>query len=403
MKIRSLLSLLTAGILVCVFSGSRNMDIVARKNFPLVSALRSEAASSICSADKALRALAEGKRTALMDAAPGASAAEVLLLTGDEVETAASRLRSLYSPKNALGDIVRRLRSEGSYSIYDSLPDKEFIVKAFRQDAAGINNALSVYALGRKGRYSSTDSISFDVRSADFRDLQADIHCNVLKETRDSRLFFDIPLTAAMKYMEAGERDEAADFEPLSEGENSAAVAAVRTTDWDAYPYTAILVPGLGPDIAGQRLAPGGRLRAEYAALLYKEGKAPFIIVSGGRVHPRQTKISEAFEMKCYLVGQCGIPESAVFIEPHARHTTTNVRNAARLMYRVGIPMDRKALISSDKGQLNYIASDGFSRSCRNLFQVSAFSVGERINDRELEFVPSVAALQCCPTDPLDP
>lgn len=403
MKIKSLLAIFVAGALVCVLSGSRNMDIVAQKNFPLVCSLYSDEAASICSSDKTLQSMAEVKRLALQNAGTGAESAKILLFTEEEIESASARLSALYSPKNALGRIVRELRDRGSYFIYDSLPDREFLAKAFIQDAAGINNALSVYALGSKGQYAGIDSISFDVHSGDFRDLQANINSNTLKETALSHLFFDIPLKAAMRYMEASERDEAADFEPLSEGENKAAMAAVRTTEWNAYPYTVILVPGLGPDIAGQRLAPSGRLRAEYAAMLYKECKAPFIIVSGGRVHPRQTKFIEAAEMKNYLVEQCGIPESAIFIDPHARHTTTNIRNAARIMQRAGIPMDRKALISSSKGQLNYIASENFNKLCIRMMQVSAFTLGERLNDRELEFIPSVAALQCSPVDPLDP
>lgn len=403
MKIKSLLAILVTSAIVCVLSGSRNMDIVAQKNFPFLCSLYSDEAASICSSDKTLQSLAEVKRMALQNAGTGAESAKILLFTEEEINFAAVRLSELYSPKNALGRIVRELRGKGSYFIYDTLPDREFLAKAFIQDAAGINNALFVYALGGKGHYASIDSISFDVHSGDFRDIQTNININTLKEASQSQLFFDIPLKAAMRYMEASERDEAADFEPLSEGENRAAVAAVRTTDWSAYPYTVILVPGLGPDIAGQRLAPGGRLRAEYAAMLYKEGKAPFIIVSGGRVHPRQTKIFEAVEMKKYLIEQCGIPESAVFIDPHARHTTTNIRNAARIMQRAGIPMDRKALISSSKGQLNYIASDNFKKLCIRMMQVSVFTLGERLNDRELEFIPSVAALQCSPIDPLDP
>lgn len=403
MKVKSFLAILATVALVCVLSGSRTMDIVAQKNFPLVSSLYSDKAASICSSDKALQAIAQAKRTALQNAGTGADAAKVLLFTEEEIETAASRLSALYSPKNELGSIVRKLRSQGSYFIFDGLSDKEFLAKAFRQDAEGINNALSVYALGKKGVYASIDSISFDVNSGDFKDVQVNVNSNTLKETSGSMLFFDIPFKSAMRYMEASERDEAADFEPMSEGENKAAAAAVRKTDWKAYPYTAILVPGQGPDIVGQNLSPVGRLRVEYAALLYKEGKAPFIIVSGGRVHPRQTKFSEAMEMKRYLVEQCAVPESAVFIDPHARHTTTNIRNAARIMYRAGIPMNRKALISSSKGQLNYIASEYFSNLCLKMMQVSAFTLGERLNDRELEFIPSKAALQCSPIDPLDP
>ena len=73
--------------------------------------------------------------------------------------------------------------------------------------------------------------------------------------------------------------------------------------------------------------------------MMYRQHQAPFIIVSGGRVHPYHTPYNEAFEMKKYLMDVWQIPESAIIIEPHARHTTTNFRNAARIMFRNGFPV----------------------------------------------------------------
>lgn len=403
MKHFFLLVTLWTATVFCAFGGGRSMDFVARKNFPLSYALSSGDAVRICASDKALRNIAEAKRQALQNAGEGADAASCLLWTEAEIEVAASRLAVLYSSRNALGSIVASLREQGPYVIYDALSDKEFLAKAFRQDAEGMNNALGVYALGKKGQYAKIDSLSFDVRSRAFRNTQADIHSNVLKETENSGLFFDVPLNAAMKYMEASDRNEAADLEPLAEGENAAAIAAVAGTIWKNYPYTVILVPGSGPEVEGQPLSPIGRLRTEYAAMLYKEKKAPFILVSGGRVHPRQTKYIEALEMKRYLVEQCGIPASAILIDPHARHTTTNFRNAARIMCKAGFPMEKKALVSSSKFQLDYILSEKFRNLCIKMMQVIPFTLGERVNERELEFIPSTLSLQCSPIDPLDP
>ncbi|MBK8657099.1 MAG: hypothetical protein IPN20_25070 [Haliscomenobacter sp.] len=51
------------------------------------------------------------------------------------------------------------------------------------------------------------------------------------------------------------------------------------------------------------------------------------------------------------------MPERAIIIEPHARHTTTNFRNSARLMYRYGIPFDKMALCTSTMDQVVYITN----------------------------------------------
>jgi hypothetical protein len=42
-----------------------------------------------------------------------------------------------------------------------------------------------------------------------------------------------------------------------------------------------------------------------------------------------------------------GIPANAIIVDPHARHTTTKMRNAARLIYRYGMPFSAKALVTT--------------------------------------------------------
>jgi uncharacterized SAM-binding protein YcdF (DUF218 family) len=54
----------------------------------------------------------------------------------------------------------------------------------------------------------------------------------------------------------------------------------------------------------------------------YKEGVAPFIVVTGGKVYPFKTRNVEAYHMKQYLINEFEIPEDQIIIEPHARHTT---------------------------------------------------------------------------------
>ena len=100
--------------------------------------------------------------------------------------------------------------------------------------------------------------------------------------------------------MEASDRDEAADYEPLASGENAAPAAAVAAIDWKVWPYTVILVPGAGPEIENQPISPTGKLRCAYAADLYREGKAPFIIVSGGRVQTEKTSYDKRSHLICH-------------------------------------------------------------------------------------------------------
>ena len=59
---------------------------------------------------------------------------------------------------------------------------------------------------------------------------------------------------------------------------------------------------GAGPEEPNVSISPEGKLRSAYAAMMYRQHQAPFIIVSGGRVHPYHTPYNEAFEMKKYLM-----------------------------------------------------------------------------------------------------
>jgi len=90
-------------------------------------------------------------------------------------------------------------------------------------------------------------------------------------------------------------------------------------------------------------------------------------------------------------------------IEPHARHTTTNFRNAARLAFRYVIPTDRTALVTSSEDHIASSASDEFR--LRNLNELGYFPVEfiKRISPVAAEFKPSVASLFFDPNDPLDP
>jgi len=183
---------------------------------------------------------------------------------------------------------------------------------------------------------------------------------------------------------------------------NRAAFQRIKKINWGHYKYSVILIPGAGPEDPKVPLSAEGLLRCRIAAQRYFEGLAPFIITSGGRVHPYKTIYSEAYEMKKYLVEKMKVPESAVIMDPHARHTTTNLRNGARLIYRYGIPFTKPALTSTSRGQSLSIETTLAAR-CLKEFNTVPFKVGNRLSVTEVEFYPLMAALQINPLEPLDP
>src|SRR6185436_19493584 len=121
--------------------------------------------------------------------------------------------------------------------------------------------------------------------------------------------------------------------------------------------------------------------------------KAPLIIVSGGHVHPMQTPYCEAIEMKKYLMEKYKIPEASILVEPQARHTTTNFRNAGRLAFRYRIPAGRTALVTSSESHIASSTSEDFRTRCQNELGYFPMEFIKRISPVEAEFKPSVVSL----------
>jgi hypothetical protein len=214
--------------------------------------------------------------------------------------------------------------------------------------------------------------------------------------------FYSVPLIAALLFLEMNEREQAADFEPMIQGENKEAFNRIRNIQWKDFKYSVILVPGAGPDEPGVALSAESMLRCRLAAIQYHKGLAPFIMPSGGKVHPYKTKYCEATEMKKYLVEKLKIPANAIIIEPHARHTTTNMRNAARLIFRYGIPFTMPGITSTTRGQSTMIGTTLIARSLIELKE-APYKNGERLSETEIEFYPLIEALHINPSEPMDP
>jgi len=189
----------------------------------------------------------------------------------------------------------------------------------------------------------------------------------------------------------------------MESGENKAAILAIARTDWSKYTYATILIPGNGPELTTTPISPINKMHCAIAAARYQKGWAPFIIVSGGYCYPFRGPYCEAIEMKKYLMEKFAIPEEAIIIDPHARHTTTNIRNAERLMIRYGIPLNRPSVFITTKSQTDYAAAPFFDQ--RNIYELGylPYKGKNKIGLHDILFYPVMESLHMDPYDPLDP
>jgi hypothetical protein len=383
---------------------------VEDKNFYLLSALeRTPGARDAVKANPVLARIATERLAALDRAVDSCNLdiechAAAFRWSDAQMEEAAHALAALYRTSPAIRTLTDGpLRATGLYVRYQDLGGPDLLEHAWSDCIRGVNRAIDVYALGKPPRYPAIDSITYDAKT----EAQGRVVQHVAAVLEDDRASLDSAFSASLRFaldlMMVNRRDEAGRFEPMETGENAAAFHRAKSVEWSRYPYTAIVVPGSGNDRPGVRLSPNGTLRDEIAAKRFREGKAPFILVSGGFVHPSQTEFSEAIEMKRDLIARFGIPDAAIIVDPHARHTTTNMRNAARLLYRYAIPFDRKALVSTDPDQSRYIEDPLFARRCTDELGYVPFRILGRISPLDLEFLPVKESLQADPQDPLDP
>lgn len=322
----------------------------------------------------------------------------------EEVDAVGARLEALYTDNNALGRLVHdHLIPSGAYILFRDVNDQQLLRKAWEQDAKSVNHTIEVYAEGKKPNYPAIDSIEFKTTARSYPTLVYDCGDIVRQEKKNTDLFFGPPMHYALQFLEVNERHEAADYEPMVSTVNKAALERVKKIEWSKFKYTLILVPGAGPDTYDRALSEGGILRCRVAALRYFEGLAPYILVSGGRVHPFKTKYSEAFEMKKFLMETLHVPEHAIIMDPHARHTTTNMRNGVRLLYRYGMPVDKPCLVSTMRSQSYYITHDAFVNRCMKEIGHVPYKLGKRLSETDFEFYPVLDALHIDADEPLDP
>lgn len=384
-----------------------NVDsILTVKNFPLLSLLQQNTGlKHLISMDEAFQKMVREQHrranNALDTCQDPSCYAESLQWTSAETHAAGSELIKIYRKSKALKAMVVHLKKEGSYNLYSTLPDTAFLRHAWNDAAQGTNYILAVYLKGEKPTYAKIDAISFGKGDTLFKKEVQDSMDSELQQ-KSEKLFFDVSLEMAIDALKINGRDECARYVPLKDGLNHLPYSNIQNKDWKSYKYSMILVPGLGPETPAVSLDPGGAKRCEEAVKRFHKGLAPFIVVSGGHVHPNKTPFCEAVEMKKYLVDKLNVPDSVVFIEPHARHTTTNIRNVSRMIFNFGIPSNMPVLIVTDSSQNNYIVKGMTKTALRDLGYIPYEKI-KKLNDQEVEFYPTKNSLQVNPLDPLDP
>jgi DUF218 domain len=378
-------------------------NAVQDKNFYLLSLFqRHPEVRKLLTRNQALKKLSDEKLQALSMAASCNDVGcfdQSFRLSGSTIEMVATELAGL-AKRPEFKMLARDMRRSGAFIKYSPQSDPEMLVAAWKDAANGMNRLLGVYCLGNDPTYKDIDKVSFDVSSEAYRKLLR-MKIAEIKLDKDA-LFFEPTLDFSLKLLEANRRDEAGRYEPLEDGENKACLQNLKKIRWSDYPYSFILVLGSGPADSA-RISKIGAKRADQAAQLFLQHKAPIIILSGGHVHPMQTPFAEAIEMKKYVMEKFKVPEQSILIDPYARHTTTNFRNAARLAFRYGVPADLKALVTSSEDHVAYTAKDDFRNRC--LKELGYFPVESitQISPIAAEFKPSVASLFFDANDPLDP
>ncbi len=392
--------------------------VLEERDFPLLSSILNDAPiRALLAQDAVLHALTVERWKKATEANHACASdieciAKTLQFTPRQIDDVSAALRRLYTLNPTLRDFVRtRLQPSEVYVLDTSESDETRFIDAWEHSANAMNQIVSTYCEGAAPRYREIDAMTYQADSKSFRGLLTilldglSIEDDGSNQQRplDRTLFFEPTLRFSLRLLQSNSRDEAGRFWPLETGENAAALKSLPSITWSHFPYSVIVIPGAGSEISNVALSPWGKERLRLGVEAYRSGKAPFLLVSGGYVHPSQTPFCEALEMKRYLMEVYGLPASAILLEPHARHTTTNLRNASRQVFLYGVAPDKEMLIVSDETQVNYIAGDSFQKRSRDELGYLPVRIGNRLSPTQLEAMPSKQSLYSDAIDPLDP
>ena len=388
-------------------SNRANTALLAKKIFPFFIAVSTNpSVRELLENDAVLRQLSTHRQQRLKNALqycaePGCFADSIKWNEADRTQTG-NRLVELFANDFSFRNLMSELRRKNFYSATAVDQDSGFVRSAWNSSVTALNYIFDVYLAGRPPVYVKIDSISFQKNDPLFASAVQQLLAGASKRNKDDKIIWSSSMATAITLLQLNGRDEAARYEPLNSGYNKAPFKNIKKINWSKYTYSMILVPGLGPEQPGVAIDPGGIKRCIAGAAAYRDGLAPFIVVSGGHVHPFKTPFNEAVEMKNYLVNELGIPERAVFIEPHARHTTTNLRNANRMVYRFGMDESKPILIVTDASQAAYITGGMAKTSMRDLGYLPYRDVKSLGNGRVV-YYPVFDSFFRNPKEPLDP
>lgn len=190
---------------------------------------------------------------------------------------------------------------------------------------------------------------------------------------------------------------------------NGPAVALARRQERRGGSYDVLIVPGYTPPEAArplqlEEIRPAvDRVKAALAD--YKAGLAPFVLVSGGSVYPSGTPYNEGLMMREFLLER-GVPAERVLVDPHARHSTTNLRNAGRMMRALGL--SRGLIVTGYEramfSQQFYFANPTLSTFLMRCQMTLGYSVGELkdVDAHHVAYSPSAEVERPNYADPWD-
>jgi len=304
-----------------------------------------------------------------------------------------------YLKKNKrLETVLSKLSASDQYFRFESAGTDSFFLKAWKQDVDGVNYILQAYTTNKNMRYAAIDSTAYPVNGRYYKGVLKEILMQNAEQAKPSPLFN--AAHTALTLLDVNNRDEAGRHQPLAK-ENQETRNALKKIK-QSFPYSAILVLGEGPE-NDFPISANSKLRCQRAAELFHQQKAPVIIISGGYVHPAHTPYAEAVVLKEYMVTELGIPANRILIEPHARHTTTNLRNATRLIYAYGLNDQLPVLCTSGSAHIDYLVSDRYTTaSIKTMGYIPARDL-KRLTPFEAAFYPIKESLHHDPSDPLDP
>lgn len=391
-------------------------SVLAERDFPFLAGLEQDIqVHSLLNRDAALSSIAAERWQAVDKANADCKEdihckAKALKFDPQQTSQVSAVLRTLYERSDVLRQYVHRtLEDKPEYTLDPAAKGADLLVANWERSARALDQIIATYGEGVKPRYPDIDSITYDANSHTYAALirvvldGLRIPEEASSPATEKPLFFDPALRFALRLLQANSRDEAGRLWPLETGENSKAIARAKTLQWSKFPYTVILIPGSGSEVPGVSLSPWGRERIRLGIAAYRAGLAPFIMISGGFVHPSQTPFCEALEMKRYLMQVYGLPENAIIVEPYARHTTTNLRNGVREIIHYGIPTGKPLLIVSDTSQSDYMAGEAFTARNQQELGYQPAKLGKRLSPTQQEAIPSAQSLFRDPLDPLDP